>query len=109
MAHIDNQLHEGAILFGVFRYTMTIPEFYIVTRVTPTGCKVIELHKRMVRSTDGGYNQMGYEIPCLPVPTGGKVKQARYQGNGEWKMGTGYDAVRLRLWNGQPVWANYCD
>lgn len=106
MTHTDNQLQEGAILYGVYGYSMTIPHFYVVTRVTPKGCKVMELNKRMVRSTDGGYNQQGYEMPCLPVRPGANEWQARYKGNGEWKIGT---CFFVRRWLGEPVYANYCD
>ena len=106
MEHTVNQLQEGQILYGVWGYSMTIPHFYVVTRVTPKGCKVMELSKRMVESTDGGYNQMGYEMPCLPVKAGATELQARYYGNGEWKIGTRFF---VSLWAGQPVYANYCD
>ena len=105
-----NDIKVGDILAGTWGYSMTIPCFYKVTKITPTGCKVVELDSRMVRSGDGGYNQMGWEMPVETAP--GKERIARYIPKwGEWQVGSKSDhsARYLHKWDGQAVWANYCD
>lgn len=107
MAHTEIKV--GDILSGTWGYSMTIPCFYKVTKVTPTGVKVIELDKFMSQSGDGGYNQMGWELPRLSSTRRGATEQlARCIGEG-YKIGSRYDARYLRPWNGSPVWANYMD
>ena len=97
----------GDILAGVYHYSMTIPHFYQVTKVTPSGCKVVEMDSQMVRSADGPYHQQGW---MMPVPnTFTREKQARRTGAGEWKIGSRYDSMYLYVWDGKPMYADFCD
>jgi len=108
----DTILKEGMILSGTRGYSMIIPCFYKVTKVTPTGCKVVELDKYVTRSADGGYNQQCYEKPkTIGVRRGAKEQMARSWGDGEWKIGSSrnYTATYVRIWDGQEVYADYCD
>lgn len=109
---MNEEIKVGDILAGTWGYSMTIPCFYKVTKITPTGCKVVELDKYMSQSTDGGYNQEGYEMPRPDVVRGHATEElARYWGDGEYKVGSSksYTARYIRKWDGQAVWANYCD
>ena len=101
----------GDILAGTWGYSMTIPCFYKVTKITPTGCKVVQLAKYMCRSTDGGYNQQGYELPLKTLKErDAKEQLARFiEKWGEYKIGSKYDARHIRPWDGQPIYADYCD
>ena len=108
-----NDIKVGDILAGTWGYSMVIPCFYKVTKVTPTGCKVVQLKSVMVRSTDGGYNQQGYEMPTKENESrDGKEVLARYiEKYGEYKVGSSrdYTARYIKKWDGQPIWADYCD
>ena len=109
---MNSTIKVGDILAGTWGYSMTIPCFYKVTKVTPTGCKVVELNHRMVRSGDGGYNQMGWEMPVLDDARPGREQLAKWVAKWEeWQIGSKSDhsARYVRTWNGEPVWANYCD
>lgn len=110
---MTNDIKVGDILAGTWGYSMTIPCFYKVTKITPTGCKVIELDHRMVRSGDGGYNQMGWEMPVLDsVKPYAKEHIARYIPRWEeWQVGSKSDhsARYISKWDGREIWANYCD
>ena len=110
---MTNEINVGDILAGTWGYSMTIPCFYKVTKITPTGCKVVELDKHMVRSTDGGYNQQGYEMPLETTGRHGGAEQlARYIPKWEeFKVGSSkqYTARYIHKWDGHPVYADYCD
>ena len=110
---MTNEIKVGDILAGTWGYSMTIPCFYRVTKITPTGCKVIELAKYMSQSTDGGYNQQGYELPLKTLKErDAKEQLARYIPKwDEFKVGSSkqYTARYIHKWNGQPIWANYMD
>ena len=109
---MENEIKVGTILYGTWGYTMTIPCFYKVTKVTPTGCKVVALEKYMSRSGDGGYNQMGWELPKVNVVRSNSEQLARFIPRlGEFKVGSSADhtARYLSIWDGREVWANYCD
>jgi len=104
-----NEIRVGDILAGTWGYSMIIPCFYRVIKVTPTGCKVIQLDKRMVQSTDGGYFQQGYEMPLRDtIQRGATEKLARYDGDC-YKIGSRSTAEYIRPWDGKPIWADYMD
>lgn len=111
---METTIKTGDILCGTWGYGMVIPVFYKVIALTEKRIKVIELPKRMVRSTDGGYNQQGYEMPCNIDTIRLKAKQcqlARPCKNWEdhYVVGSRYDAKYLHLWDGKPIWADYMD
>lgn len=103
-------IKKGDILAGVYHYGMTIPHFYVVTKVTPSGCKVLGLDSRMVRSADGGYNQQGWMVPVTDAPDRwARERQARLTAPGEWKIGSGSSAMYISAWDGRPMYADFCD
>ena len=91
----------GDILAGTTGYSMVIPIFYKVVGITDKRLKVVELCSRMVQSTDGGYNQQGYEMPITDSPTNYKVVLAKpcERWEGEFKIGSRYDAQYVHLWD----------
>jgi hypothetical protein len=107
-----NNYKKGDIVVAQWSYTMTYPEYYIVTRVTPKKVGLTRIDDHMVRSTDGGYNQQGYVAPVLPVTEKGyglKDKLCNVNEEGEIVIKDGYSTLWATLWDGKPKWANYCD
>ena len=60
-----NEIKVGDILAGTWGYSMVIPVFYQVVKVTDKRIKLVELEKRMV--SHDGYGQRGYEVPIQAV------------------------------------------
>ena len=103
MAHTINT---GDILVGEYHYSMTIPHFYQVIKVTDKRLKVVRMDSRMVKSVDR-YFQQGWEIPtCSDLDAKTEIVRPYRD---EWVIGSRYDKIFLRKWDGQPVWADYCD
>lgn len=98
----------GDILAGTWGYSMVIPCFYKVIKLTEKRAKVIELGRRMV--SDDGYGQRGYEVPTDYPKDWGKEEQARPYKDGEyWLVGSRYSLRFLSKWDGKPIWADYMD
>ena len=98
----------GDMFAGTWGATMTIPQFFVVVKVTAKRVRMAEYDGRMVRSTDGGYNQQGYEMPnmvkCLGEVIGtpesdGCIRVKNHMGSYMW----------VKPWDGKPVYADYCD
>lgn len=103
----------GDILAGTWGYSMTIPVFFKVTKITPKRVKLAQYDGRMVQSTDGGYFQQGYEMPDFTDYQGEAVGMWRTCSyNGEpylrVRMSNG-EHVIADAWNGKPVCADYMD
>lgn len=94
----------GDMLAGTWGATMVIPAFYKVVRLTPKRLVLEEYDGRMINSD--GFGQQGYEVPDYSRPKGQKM--GRIEG-GYVVVGSRYDTVLLKKWNGQPVWADYMD
>ena len=105
-----NVIEKGDILSGTWGYGITIPRWAIVEKVTPKTVVVTELEKQMVQDTDGGYRQMGYEMPVKPFVRKGKpLRRAKRSDNywGEYIEWNQYSM--LSKWDGKPIHANYMD
>ena len=102
-------IKEGDILCGTHGWSMRIPHFYRVIKVTEKRLKVVRLASRMVQATDGGYNQQGYEMPVNACHSLDAKTEIARPYKGEWLIGSRYDTMRCTLWDGQPIWADYCD
>lgn len=105
-----NEIKVGDILAGTWGYSMVIPIFYEVTKVTDKRLKLVELEKRMV--SHDGYGQRGYEVPVLAtrdLDAREVIARPSKYGKGEWVVGGKYDRQYIEKWNGRPVWADYCD
>lgn len=104
---MENKVKVGDILAGTWGYSMVIPCFYMVTKVTPKGVKMYELEK-----TRSG--MQGYEEPVFPHrPKDGECKEVYAKPcekwDGYWKTGGRYDHRYLTKWNGRKIWADYMD
>lgn len=107
---MKNQIKVGDILVGMWHYTMHYPVWFRVTSVSAKTAKAERLFSRMVRPTDGGYGQQGYEAPDLYRVWNGKESIIRM---GKHGLETGsyarYDHYNLQKWDGQPIWADHMD
>jgi len=103
---MQHNIKVGDILSGCYHYSMTIPHFYQVIKVTDKRLKVVRMDSRMVKSVDR-YNQQGWEMP-INAHLDGKTLLARPYKD-EWLIGSSYDMIFVHKWDGQPVWADYCD
>lgn len=109
---METTIKVGDILAGTWGYSMRIPSFYRVTKVTPKRVKAIELEKYMVRSTDGGYFQQGYERPVEPYVIDERAKEVicTPDADGYVRIPIGYGSCMwAKVWDGQDIWADYMD
>lgn len=101
---METTIKVGDILAGTWGYSMVIPAFYKVVKVTPKRLKLMEYDGRMI--SHDGFGQQGYEVPDFTKERGevlGRVK-------GDWIIvGSKYSTRLLQKWDGQPVWADYMD
>jgi len=104
-----NEVKVGDILAGTLGYSMVIPCFYVVTKVTAKGIKMYEVEKNIT-------GQQGYETPAEPIrPRYGELVPNEVfakpckDWDGHWKTGGRYDHRYVSKWDGQPVWADYMD
>ena len=105
----QNQIKVGDILAGTWGYSMVIPAFFRVVKITPKRIKVVEYDGVMVSSPDG-YNQQGYEMPDWDKPQGERIATLLEDwGEPAVRVASSAGHVYARLWDGQPVWADYCD
>ena len=104
------QIKVGDIYAGTWGYSMTIPAFYIVTKVTKKRVKVCELEKEMVSSD--GYGQRGYERPVEPysIDLDEKEKICKLEEDGYLRIPQGYSSFVLASpWDGKPIYADHMD
>lgn len=94
----------GDMLAGTWGYSMTIPAFFKVKRLTAKRLVLEEYDGKMV--TSDGFGQQGYEVPDFSKPRGQKM--GRIYGD-YVVVGSKYDKVLTTKWDGQPVWADYMD
>lgn len=104
---MEQTIQVGDILAGTWGYSMRIPCFYRVVGLTEKRAKVVELGHKMVRSTDGGYFQQGYEMPD-DSRLESRVQLARPYKDA-WLVGSKYNERYLCKWDGSPIWADYMD
>ena len=105
-----NEIKVGDILAGTWGYSMVIPVFYQVVKVTDKRIKLVELEKRMV--SHDGYGQRGYEVPIQAVrdlDAEDVIARPSKDEKGEWVVGNKSDHLYIKKWDGRPVWADYCD
>ena len=105
------QIKIGDILAGTWGYSMVIPAFYKVVNVTEKRLRLIALPKKMVGTADGGYGQQCYEVPedVDTIRVNGKEGVLARPWKGWWLVGSKYGLRMLKKWDGQPVYADYCD
>lgn len=94
----------GDILAGTWGWSMTIPAFFKVVKVTAKRLLLEEYDGRMVSSD--GYGQQGYEMPDFTRSRG--EKYGRIEGD-YVVVGSRSETVLLKMWDGKPVWADYMD
>ena len=98
-----NDLKAGDIVSGTWGYSMTIPEFAVVTRRTEKTVWFKKIRKDRA-------NMMGPEGPILPpVVDDAKERRAKIRrlGDGIERFDFGY--ASMSKWNGNVVYANYLD
>ena len=106
---MKNELKVGDILQGMWHYSMHYPVWFRITKVTDKTAKAEKLMSKMVRPTDGGYGQQGYEVPDENriYSTGHIIRK------GDRGFETGsyarYNHFHLVKWDGQPIWADHMD
>lgn len=106
---MKNILNVGDILVGEWHYTMTYPVWFKVTKVTDKQARAVRLRSVMVRSTDGGYNQQGYEAPAMEQRVGERGDHVIRMTEYGLATGSKYDYFHLEKWDGKPRWADHCD
>ncbi len=94
----------GDMLAGTWGATMVIPAFYKVVRLTPKRLVLEEYDGRMISSD--GYGQRGYEVPDFTRCKGEKLGRIE---DDYVVVGSKWDTILLKKWDGQPVWADYMD
>lgn len=94
----------GDILAGTWGYSMTIPAFFKVVKVTAKRLRLEEYDGRMISSD--GYGQRGYEVPDFTRCKGEKVGRIE---DDYVVVGSKWDTILLKRWDGRPVWADYMD
>ena len=104
----------GDILQGMWHYSMHYPVWFKVVKVTEKQAQAVRLMSKMVRSTDGGYGQQGYEVPDESKILGEdwyshKTKHIIREGKYGLCTGSKYDYFRLEKWDGKPIWADHMD
>ena len=104
---MEQAIKVGDILAGTWGCTMTIPCFYMVTKVTPKGVKMYELAKNCA-------GMQGYEepkFPYRPEDMDAKEVYARPCKNwpGEFVTGGRYSHRYVSKWDGKKIWADYLD
>lgn len=103
-------LNVGDIVYGMWHYSMHYPVFFKVTKVSDKRAKAVRLFGKMVKPTDGGYGQQGYEIPDEHRQWGEDEHIIR---EGKHGLETGSyqrcNHYSLEKWNGEPIWADYMD
>ena len=107
---METTIKVGDILQGMWHYSMHYPVWFRVTKLTGKGAKAVRLCSRMVRPTDGGYGQQGYEVPDEYRLMESREHVIRL---GERGYETGsyknYNHFSLNKWDGQPIWADHMD
>lgn len=95
----------GDILYGNRGYSMDLPTWYKVEKVTKTQVVVKELDSRVMSSDL--YGQSGYKMPSnYTIPSKGyRCKVKSYNGQDYIKI---RDKI-FRLWNGSEKFFNYMD
>ena len=89
---------------------MHYPVWFRVTRVSDKTAKAVRLGSRMVRPTDGGYGQQGYEMPDESRVLDGRVHTIRATERGfETGSYARYDHFNLEKWDGREVYADHYD
>lgn len=99
-----NDFKVGDILAGTWGWSMTIPAFFRVVRKTAKRLVLEEYEGVMINSD--GYGQRGYEVPDFTNAKGEKLGRIE---DGYVVVGSRYDTILLKLWDGKPVWADYVD
>lgn len=99
-----NDFQIGDILAGTWGWSMTIPAFFKVVRKTEKRLVLEEYDGRMISSD--GYGQQGYEVPDFTRSMGERM--GRIDGN-YVIVGSRYNTILLKKWDGNPVWADYMD
>lgn len=100
------QIKVGDILYGMWHYSMHFPVFFRVTKVTAKTATAELLFSKCVRATDDGYGQQGYEVPDFTRCKGEKLGRIE---DDYVVVGSKWDTILLKKWDGQPVWADYMD
>lgn len=92
-------------------YTMQYPNFYKVTKTTDKTVMLIQLEKRMVRATDGGYCQQGYEVPDPDRSYGKETRHiVKFCGDSAYVSVSDCGAMgKARVWDGEPKYADHMD
>lgn len=104
---METTIKVGDILAGTWGYSMVIPCFYKVTKVTAKGIKMYEVEKTCT-------GQQGYEEPLFPHrPRFGEFKEVYAKPcldwEGHWQTGGRYNHRYLSKWDGRKIWADYMD
>ena len=113
MTSIDIQkIHEGDILFGDFGYSMTLPAFYLVTKVTPSGKSARVRRLATTNVTNDG----GWTGTCVPDMGNFRedgdqmyrIKKARWDKRDPFEYVTIRDHY-FRVWDGEPAYFDHWD
>ena len=108
-ATMKSELKVGDILQGMWHYSMHYPVWFRIVSVSNKTAKAEELMSKMVRPTDGGYGQQGYEMPDENriYSTGHIIRK------GDRGFETGsyarYNHFNLVKWDGKAIWADHMD
>lgn len=106
---MENEVKVGDILQGMWHYSMHYPVWFRITKVMNKTAKAERLCSLMVRPTDGGYGQQGYEVPdeTRVMETGATIRK------GKRGFETGsyarYNHFNLVKWDGKEIWADHMD
>ena len=105
---MKDKVKVGDILYGMWHYTMHYPVWFRVTKVTDKQAQAVRLRSVMVKPTDGGYGQQGYEAPGEESLYDTKIHIVR---EGKYGLCTGskWDYIPLEKWDGKPIWADHMD
>ena len=99
-----NLFKKGDIIVAKWHYSMEFPIFYRVEKATKYSVEIIELEKKVVENIDG-YGQVTMEVPTST--TTGTPFRKRVNGYEVRGLCSGHTTGIP--WDGQPVYADYCD
>lgn len=97
--------HVGDIIFWDNGYTMQLPNFARITKLTP--CSAIAEMLQAAETPSDGYGTAGTQMPLVNQPTG-KIIKLRVHHNA-WLCTTGEYGNPVKLWDGQPKSYDYLD
>ena len=111
---IANKITEGTILEGDFGYSMSLPAFFVVTKVTASGKSAYVKRLATENTTSDG----GWTGTCVPVIDKFhrndntdklyRIKSARWRGNDPCEYVMIRDHI-FQIWDGEPAYFDHWD